>query len=831
MEPTMVLVLLYGIGFGRRSYISNDILSQTMIGNYFKIARRSLARSKMYSLINIVGLTVGIACCILIVLYVKDELSYDKYHQNYNEIYRVLHAYREASDKPLPAPAPGEYQVWGNAPVAPALKADFPEIRETTRFTSPVILLLQYKDKRFQENSLVFADSTMFDLFSWKMLYGNPKTALTAPYSIVLTESLARKYFGNSNPVGQAFKTDDNNVLTVTGVMEDVPSNSHFTFTGLISMSTFYRVRPEIFNIWGYVDFYTYFLLNKNADINTLQAKIPEFLERHKPDEPNYTIAFEPLKNAYLHSEAKRQPGATGSLANVYIFSLVAAFILFIAGINFINLATARSMERAKEIGVRKAVGAHQRSLILQYLVEAVVISILATILAFALVFVLLPMVRNMSGKPLPYVDLLSWKMITVLIATPFLVGIPAGIYPALVLSRFKPALVLKGKFHSSDKGIQLRKGLVVFQFSLSIALIACTAIVFSQLDHLRTRNLGFRQDQMLVIDYGGDGQVNKNIEAVKATLASNPAVLAIAASRAVPGEFFPNAGTSIALRSGGMQVFSPGLYEIDVDFLPAYEMKMAAGRAYSRDFPADLEQSLVINEAAAKQWGYADPKEIIGKNFEQWGRKGTVIGVVKDFNYQSLHKKVEPLALRMAPSEMLSRLSLRIKTTQLSKTISELEHTWNALEPQRPFKYSFLDQAFNEQYQKDVRFGEIFAAFGTLTIFIACLGLFGLATFSTEKRLKEIGIRKVLGASVASIVGLLSGDFIKLVLIAILIATPLGWWGMHRWLNGFAYRVDIHWWTFGMAGLAAVLIALLTVGFLALKAARMNPVKSLKAE
>jgi len=801
-----------------------------MISNYFKIAWRSLSRSKMYSLINIVGLTVGIACCILIVLYVKDELSYDKYHKNYNEIYRVLHAYREKSDHPLPAPAPGEYQVWGNAPVAPALQADFPEIRETTRFTSPVTLLLQYKEKRFQENNLVFADSTMFDLFSWKMRYGNPQTALTAPFSIVLTESMARKYFGYSNPVGQVFKVDDNNTLTVTGVMEDVPSNSHFTFTGLLSMSTFYRTRPEIFNEWGYVDFYTYFLLNKNADINALLARVPAFVKRHSP-EFNYALTFEPLKDAYLHSVAMRQPGATGSLSNVYIFSLVAAFILFIAGINFINLTTARSMERAREIGVRKAVGAQQRSLILQYLVEAVLISMLATVLAFALAFILLPMVRNMSGKPLPYVDLLSWKMMMVLILTPFLVGIPAGIYPALVLSRFKPALVLKGKFHSSDKGIQLRKGLVVFQFSLSIALIACTAIVFSQLDHLRTRDLGFRQDQMLVIDYGGDAVVNKNIEAVKATLASNPAVLAITASRAVPGEFFPNAHTVIASRSGEMVAFGPGLYEIDVDFLPAYEMKMAAGRAYSRDFPADLEQSMVINEAAAKQWGYADPKEIIGKNFEQWGRKGTVIGVVKDFNYQSLHKKVEPLALRMAPSEMLSRLSVRIKTAQLRKTISELERTWNALEPQRPFKYSFLDQAFNEQYQKDVRFGEIFAAFGALTIFIACLGLFGLATFSTEKRLKEIGIRKVLGASITSIIGLLSGDFIRLVLIAILIATPLGWWSMHRWLNGFAYRVDIHWWTFGMAGLAAVLIALLTVGFLALRAARMNPVTSLKAE
>ncbi|SEW52044.1 ABC transporter permease [Chitinophaga arvensicola] len=805
-----------------------------MISNYFKIAWRSLSRSKVYSLINIVGLTVGIACCILIVLYVKDELSYDKYHKNYNEIYRVLHAFRNPTGQQEQGPpAPAEYQVWGCAPVAPALLADFPEIKKVVQFTSPVTLLLQHGDKRFQEGNLVFADSTAFDIFSWKVLYGDPKTALKTPNGIVLTKTLSEKYFGKVNPVGQTLKTDEDFPLIVTAVMEDVPSNSHFTFSALISMVTFRTVRAEIFDWWGYVDFYTYFLLPENANIQAMQAKVPDFLKRHNPNQSqnSYTIAFEPLKDAYLRSAAGRQPGATGSLSNVYVFSVVAAFILFIAGINFVNLTTARSMERAKEIGVRKAVGAHPQSLILQYLTEAVLIALLATMMAFALVVLLLPLVRNISDKPLPYADLLSWQMLMIFVLTPFVVGIPAGIYPALVLSRFKPALVLKGKFNDSGKGIQLRKGLVVFQFSLSVALIACTGIVFSQLDHLRSHSLGFRQDQMLIIDYGGDAQVNKNMETVKTVLAENPDVLAIASSRAVPGEFFPNGTTKIASPSGEMQSFDPGLYEIDVDFLKTYEMKMAAGRGYSREFPADLEHAMIINEAAARHWGYNNPRDVIGKPFEQWGRTGTVIGVVKDFNYQSLHKNVEPLALRMAPPESLGRISLRIKAANINKTIAALENTWNRLEPQRPFRYSFLDQAFNEQYQKDKRFGEIFAAFGSLTIFIACLGLFGLATYSTEKRLKEIGIRKVLGASVASIIGLLSSDFIKLVLIAILIATPLGWWGMHRWLDGFAYRVNIHWWIFGLAGLSAVVIALLTVGFLALRAARMNPVRSLKAE
>lgn len=805
-----------------------------MITSYLKIAWRSLNRNKIYSLINITGLTVGITCCILITLYVKDELSYDRYNEHYDEVYRVLHAYRKTADfKPLPAPAPEEYQVWGNAPVAPALKADFPEITKMTQFTSPLTLLLQYGDKHFQESKLTFADSSIFEIFDWKFIYGDRTTALKTLNGIVLSKSTAEKYFGRTNPIGKILKGDDDMVLTVTGVMEDIPSNSHLSFDGIVSMTSFSQRGPEVFNEWGYIDFYTYFMVPPHTNMNKLTARLPAFAKRHYPygQDMDYKIAFEPLKNAYLHSAAVRQPGVTGSISNVYIFSLIAVFILFIACINFINLSTARSMERAKEIGVRKAVGALQEGLIFQYLTEAVLIAWFATVLAVIAAIVLLPVVGEVAGKHLHLSALAKWNMILILLFAPLLVGIPAGIYPAWVLARFKPALVLKGKFVSSGKGIQLRKGLVVFQFSLSIALIACTAIVFSQLNHLRSHSLGFRQDQMLIIDYGGDSQVNRKIEAVKNALAENPGVQAISASRAVPGEFFPNAGTTIQGSNGEMQSFSPAIYEIDFEFLPAYEIKMAAGRAYSHDFPADTEHSMIINEAAAKMYGYSNPEGIIGKPFDQWGRKGTVVGVVKDFNYQSLHNKVEPLTLRMAQFYSLNRLSLRVKSENLHKTIAQLERTWNTLAPQRPFKYSFLDQSFNEQYQQDLRFGEIFIIFGSLTIFIACLGLFGLATYSTEKRLKEIGIRKILGASVSNIVGLLSGDFVKLVLVAIVIATPLAWWTMNKWLNDFAYRVDIHWYIFLFAGLAAVVIALLTVGFLALRAATKNPVRSLRAE
>ncbi|MET6999992.1 ABC transporter permease [Chitinophaga defluvii] len=805
-----------------------------MLKNYFKIAWRSLLKNKTYSIINIAGLAVGIACCVLITIYVKGELSYDRYHKNVDHIYRVLHAYRhtKAGEK-LPTPSATEFQVWGNAPVGPALAADFPEIKKVVQFTSPVHLLLKYQEKSFQENDLLFMDSTVFDVFSWKMLAGNPGSALKATNSIVLTETMAQKYFGNSNPVGQIIQVGEKDALTVTGVMEDVPANSHFTFSGLISMSTFQRIEPGIFQSWGYVDFYTYLLLANHTNVKNMEGKLASFIDRHQPEnmDNGYAIALEPLTAAYLHSVAGRQPGAIGSLSNVYIFSVIAVFILLIACINFMNLSTARSLERAKEVGVRKAVGAFQDGLIYQFLTESVVISLIAVVLAIVLSFISLPLLREISGKPFPVAAFQSRTIIALFILIPFVVGILAGSYPAWVLSRFRPAEVLKGKFRSSGNAVMLRKGLVVLQFSLSIALIASTLIVFFQLEHLRTYKKGFKQDQMLVIDYGGDNVVNKQMEVIKTALARDPGVLSVSASRSVPGDFIPNAGTNIEMNNGAMQSYAPTIYEIDFDFIPVYDLKLAAGRAYSRDFPADAEQSLMVNEATAKLYGYANPEDIVGKRFEQWGRKGNVVGVLKDFNYQSLHKKVEPLVLRIAYPDGFNKISLHIKPDHVAQTIAAVEKSWAALVPHHPFLYSFLDESFQLQYQQDQRFGKIFGLFAGLTIFIACLGLFGLATYATEQRVKEIGIRKVLGASVTNITTLLSTEFVKLVLLAILIATPVAWWGMNKWLNDFAYHIDIQWWVFAFAGMVAVMIALLTVGGQALKAALMNPVRALRSE
>lgn len=805
-----------------------------MIRSSLKVAWRNLRRNKSYSLLNSGGLAVGMTCCILIGLFIKNELSYDRYHKNADNIYRVLHSYRQfQGSEERTAPAREEFQVWGNAPVGRALLADFPEVVKTVQFTSPVELLLESKGNRFQENSMLFADSTVFEVFSWKLLRGNFQKVLLEPNSIVLTRAMSEKYFGNDDALGQVLKVENEMAFTVTGVMENIPSNSHFSFDALISMSTFQKWRPEIFDSWGYVDFYTYFLVAPKTNINALSAKIPDFLSREHTsgDNESYDIAFESLNDAYLYSKAGRQPGVIGSLATIYIFSCIALFILVIACINFMNLSTARSVERAKEIGVRKTLGAKKGSLIYQFLTESLLLSLIALLFALVMSVLMLPILNEVSGKSFGFSELFSLKTIFILFNASLLVGLLAGSYPALVLTQFRPASVLKGNFQSSNKGVFLRKGLVVLQFGLSFALIVGTTVVFAQLNHLRSRSLGFTQDHMLVIDYGNDELVNQKIDAIKTAFTNRADVLTASASRAVPGEFFPNAYTTIQSSNGEMESHSPALYEIDADFVPNYQVKIVAGRAYSRDYPADSTQSIVVNEAASRLYGYADPQDIIGKRYDQWGRQGTVIGVLEDFNYQSLHHKVEPLILRFAPLGALGKLSLHLKTTNLPETLDQLRETWGQLAPQRPFLYTFLDESFNEQYQADVHFSQVFSVFAGVAIFIACLGLFGLATYSTKKRIKEIGVRKVLGASISAIVTLLSSDFIKLVLIAILIASPIAWWVMNKWLEDFAYHIDVQWWMFVLAAILAVSIAFLTVGFQAVKAAISNPVNSLRDE
>lgn len=803
-----------------------------MVRHFFQIAWRQLLKRKFYSFINIAGLAIGMACCVLITLYVQHELSYDQYHSKRDRIYRVLQTFRSVQPgEILTAPTPQDYWVWGCAPVGPTLQADFPQIEKVVRFMSPLSLLLQRGEKRFQQDNLLFMDSTAFDVFSWKMLAGDPHTALTAPNSIVLTKTVAQKFFGDGNPVGQSLRVDNQSNFMVTGVMEDVPPNSQFTFNGLISMATARNQRSDIFSMWGYVDFYTYLVLKENTGIESLQSQASDFVKRHNSEDKGYAISFEKIKGAYLHSAAIRQPGPTGSLLNVYLFSCIAVFILLIACINFMNLSTARSLERAKEVGVRKVLGVKPSSLMWQFLFESALLSLGASIIAILLARTGVPLIGKLSGKAIAYAHFFTPQLLVCMAVFAVAVGILAGIYPAWFLSGFRPIAVLKGKFTPSGKGISFRKTLVVFQFTLSIALIAGTTIVYTQLKYISRHDLGFQKDQMVILNFEGDEKVEKNIETIKKAIGDQPGVLSVASSRAVPGEFLPNAGTQIQTPDGQMGNQIPFIYEIDFDFIPTYHIPIIAGRTYSRSYLTDSAQSMVINEAAAKLYGYARPADAVGKKFAQWGRTGTIIGVVKDFNFRSLHQAVEPLTLRYGYPDVLNRISVSVKGDNIPGTLAHLRKIWNKMVPQRPFLYHFLDESFGEQYEADRHFGQLFTFFSCLAICIACLGLFGLSTFMAQQRVKEIGIRKVLGSSVNGIVMLLSKDFIKLILIAMVIAVPLCWWVMNQWLQGFAYRITIGPVVFIEAGTIALGVALATIAWQSVKAAMGNPIHSLRTE
>lgn len=799
-----------------------------MVKNYLKITWRNLLKNKGYSAINIGGLAIGMTCFLLIAMFIKNELSYDSYHEKGERIYRVVHHSSPDNSE--------DSWIWGNAPVGPALKADFPEVIEKVQFSGRSDILLEYNNRSFQESNCFYMDASAFEVFTWPLISGNPKTALEAPYSIVLTESMAKKYFGNEDPMGKAIEgiggRANDGVYTVTGVIKDVPSNSHFSFDVLMSMSSFYQTRPGIFDAWGYVDFYTYFLVDENFDQQAFQEKMPAFLDRNRPKEEEeyfYDLSFEPLGEAYLQSEAARQPGITGSLSNIYIFAIIGLFILIIASINFMNLATARSLERAKEVGIRKVIGAHKKGLVYQFLGESMIMVLLASVLGLILVFICLPGMREITGKPFSTGELYNSVNLLIYGGTALILGLLSGSYPAFVLSGFRPSSVLKGAFRNSRNGNRLRKGLVIFQFSISIALIASTVIVYFQLGFMLDKNLGFDREQQLVIDFNWDNEVLDNMETIKHEFMELPEVISVAGSRTVPGSHFPAAGTDIETQEGQMEHFEPFLYEIDFDFIPHYEIEVVAGRPYSREFVTDSTRAMVINEAAARSFGYTDPVNIIGKRFEQWGREGTIVGVVKDFNYMSLHQKVAPLTLRY--SQYGKYLSLKVQSENLKQAITNIERKWSELAPHRPFLYSFLDQSFNQQYEADFRFKNLFTIFSFLAILIACLGLLGLATYSAVQRTKEIGVRKVLGAEVSSIVVLLSKDFMKLVFLAIVIATPFAWYVMNNWLSDYAYKVDIHWWVFAISGGIALAIAVATVSIQAIKAARANPVKSLRTE
>jgi putative ABC transport system permease protein len=709
-------------------------------------------------------------------------------------------------------------------------KEEFPEIEKVVRFDNNSFLVRRGEIK-FQEDKAVMADSTFFEVFDFPLLRGDPHTALREPFTVVLTESTAKKYFANTDPMGQTLLlTDEGRPTKVTGVMKDMPENTLLKADLLISKSTSRRFDSSEDRRWSSFGMYSYALLKPNTDAKMLEKKFPAFLDKRdgtemKRNQMFFTLFLQPLQDVYLKAGTRGAP-ETGSLSNVFIFSIVGAFILLIACINFVNLTTARSTERAKEVGIRKVVGAERGQLTNQFLGESIFQALIAFVLAVGVTALLIPLFNFLAGKTVSAGLFHHPEYILWLLGIALGIGLLAGIYPALVLSSFQPIVVLKGRFATGTRGMLLRKGLVVFQFVISIAFIASTLIVYSQLTYMRNQDLGFNNQQMLVLDTHGD----KHKKALRDEIARLPGVVSTAMSSSVPGGGNPGAYSQVQNKKGDMQIANLDLYFVDFDYIKQYKMKIIAGRAFSRDYGADTTKAMILNESAVRLFGYSSPQEAIGRKFSQWGREGQIIGVVKDFHFRSLKTQIKPLSMRIEP-DGCDLISANVRMSDLKTTIASIDNKWKTVIPYRPFSYYFADEFFDRQYRGEERFGKLFFNFAVLAIFISCLGLLGLASYSTLQRTKEIGIRKVLGASVTGIVNLLSKEFMQLVLIAFLIATPLSWYFMAKWLKDFDYRIDIQWWIFALAGVMAFLVALLTISFQAVRAAIMNPVKSLRAE
>lgn len=794
-----------------------------MFRNYFKVATRNILKHKFYAVINVLGLAIGMSCCLLIYLYVQHELSYDSFHTKADRIYRVVTDIK----------TPTETINIGvtSAPMAAYMKQDFPEVEDMVRLDGAGFLI-QKGEKTFQEDKAMMADSTFFKMFNFDLLQGNPQTALKAPFSIVLTEDAAKQYFGEEDPMGQRLDIEGDDDYTVTGVMENIPENSNFTFNVLLSLSTrLEKLTPDRNEQWGNFGYESYVLLSEQADPLSVENKLPDLLAKYTDNEVEdgdmkFHLFLEPLSNVYF---SERGAPKTGSLTNIKIFSIIGAFILLIACINFMNLATARATERAKEVGIRKVVGAVRRQLIGQFLCESLLLSLLAFIIALLFSQLLVPAFNQLAGKVVTTSILQHTYYLPLFLAIASGVGLLAGLYPALVLSRFKSVSILKGRFSSSQRGVLLRKALVTTQFAISIILIAGTAVVYTQLNYMRNQTLGFKKDQMLVIDFQRDDTIQEKIETFKQQLGTYPSVQSLSFSSSVPGQTNSGAFSEIENPAGDMQASNVNLFYVDHDFLSQYEMKLVAGRAFSRNFVTDTS-ALIVNEALAKSYGYAAPEDIIGKRFSQFGVEGEIIGVVKDYHFKSLQQEIEPLTIQLGPT-FARFFSLSISVDNIPATIAALEAQWQTLAPQRPFNCFFLDEAFDQNYRAEERFGRLFIYFGGVAIFIACIGLLGLISYTIMQRTKEIGVRKVLGATESSIVWLLSKDFLMLVLIAFVIATPIAWYALQQWLENFAYRVPMPWWIFALAGLLATFIAMLTVSFQSIKAALANPVDSLRNE
>jgi len=809
-----------------------------MIRNYFKIAFRNLWKNKGFTAINITGLAIGLSCFILIALYVVDELSYDRYNVNADRIYRV--------DADIKFGGNELKLAVSSDPMGATLKRDYQQVEEYTRiYASEGDKLVKKGTEYIDEPHIVYVDSTFFNVFTLPAIAGNTKNALDEPNTVVLTESSAKKYFGTTEVVGKAIEIAKK-PFKINAVIKDIPYNSHFHFDFLLSMKNVdYQFGNYLSN-----NFHTYIRLKQGTDYHVFEKNFAQVVDKYilpqakqfmnissmeefqkAGNKLNYFLT--PLTRIHLYSARFPELDANGNIQYVYIFGVVALFILLIACINFINLSTARSASRAKEVGIRKVLGTLKKNLITQFLAESSLMAVISLVLAIAIAFAVLPWFNTIAAKSLTIGSIFSPRVLPFLIALPFVVGIIAGSYPAFFLSKFKPVSVLKGKINTGFKKSHLRSGLVVLQFFTSIILIIGTVIIYRQLNFIQTTNLGYNKDQVLIIN--NTGTLSGNDEAFKQDVLKFPGITSATMSGYLPVSSSSRSDNTYS-REATMDTrnaLSMQSWVVDYDYVKTMGLQIIKGRNFSKDFGSD-SSAFIINETAAKVLGYDDPigKKIYANLQDAGGARlvtYTIVGLVKNFHFESLKNNIYPLGLRLGHDNGL--ISFKVNTSNIQPLVKEVESKWKTMAPGMPFSYRFMDESFNNMYKGEQQVGQVAITFSILAILIACLGLFGLVTYMSEQRTKEIGVRKVLGASVTDLVGMLSKDFLKLVLIAALAAFPIAWWVMHSWLQDFAYRIKIDWWIFLLAGFVALAIALVTVSFQAIKAALANPVKSLRTE
>jgi len=812
-----------------------------MIQNYLKIAFRAILRDKLSSFINIFGLALAMCCCLLIFIFIKDELSYDRYHANADRTYRITRNFLS------PDGSVNLHLGHLAPPFGPLLKNDFPEFEEVARILNTRMLIALQEGaeekKAFNEDGAYYAEPEILKIFTIPMVEGSADKGLTEPFNLMLSEETAKRYFGAESALGKSLKVGNKYDVVVSGVFKDFPKQSHWHPDILVSFSTLNDTtiygRRGLETNFGNNSFGTYALVKEPLDVKKMEKQFPAFIDKHMRrqdsgnDEPmpsTWTNLFmQKLTDIHLHSHLDSEEESNGNINNVYMMGVIGLFIILIACFNFVNLSTARASKRAKEVGLRKVVGAFKNQLINQYLSESVMIAFLSLLIAMVLSYPAVGWLNQFTGKEISINPQENWTLIVGLIAFSAAVGLLAGIYPAFVLSGFKPAMILKGSQGSSRGKGTLRKFLVVAQFAISIVLIIATVITLKQLQFLNNRELGYNKDQVVTLRYFGD--LAPNYDAFFNELTKQSAIKNVARSSRVPtGRLLDSQGTARVQKGDSLTDTNVVLKNIRIDqeFFKTYEVKFAAGRDFSKDIKTDDSLAFILNEASVKMMGLT-PETIIDKDFNYGGVTGKVIGVVKDFHFESLHEPIVPLVFE--PGRFFGRISVKLSGDQVQAGIETLAKVWEEFIPHRPFEYEFLSMQYKNLYEAEQKQGQLFIIFASLAILIACLGLFGLATFNAMQRVKEIGIRKVLGASVPSILGLLSKEIVILIVIANLIAWPVAWYFMDKWLGSFAYHIDMDVFAYLMAGVLAVLIALITVSTQTIKAAMSNPANTLRYE